>query len=231
MLKLIKLEFKKIGLGRLLKSDLIAALVSLGVFMFICFVTRSEGEFPFKNFNDIVMGTDSMVRPIYMIFAAVLINRLIIEEYKNKTISVMFMYPISRKKIFISKLIIIFLFTFFSVIIVDILITSVFYLVNSLTVFVPVSLQADNIVKGTVQILVNAITCAGLSLIPMYFGMRKKSLTSTIVSSIIMVSIVGSNIDGTFTLYSIIAIPVTLAVIGITIAYLAIRNIEHVDIA
>lgn len=37
------------------------------------------------------------VRSVYIVFAAVLIAKLVIGEYRNKTITVMFTYPISRK--------------------------------------------------------------------------------------------------------------------------------------
>jgi len=41
---------------------------------------------------------------------------------------------------------------------------------------------------------------------------------------------VTSSNTGNFTLNDIIIIPITLAIVGLSIAYLAIRNIEKVDI-
>ncbi len=61
------------------------------------------------------------------------------------------------------------------------------------------------------------------------FGMRKKSVSATIVASVLVATLLSSNTNG-FSLSSIIAIPLSFAVIGVIIAYLSIRNIEHTDI-
>ena len=61
-----------------------------------------------------------------MIFASTLIAKLIIGEYKFKTITLAFMYPISRKKLMVAKLAIVMLFTFSMIIISNALITTIF---------------------------------------------------------------------------------------------------------
>ena len=76
---------------------------------------------------------------------------------------------------------------------------------------------------------INALASSGMGLIPLYFGMRKKSVPATIVSAILIVSIVCSN-NGGYSLSNIIAIPIALSIVGVFIAYLSIRNIEHVDV-
>lgn len=43
----------------------------------------------------LLLGT--FVRSVFIVFAGVLIAKLIIGEYKNRTITVMFTYPVSRK--------------------------------------------------------------------------------------------------------------------------------------
>ena len=68
-----------------------------------------------------------------------------------------------------------------------------------------------------------------MSLIPLFFGMRKYSVPATIISSILIVVLVCSNYNG-LSLNDIIVIPISLACIGLFIAYLSIRNIEKVDV-
>ena len=75
----------------------------------------------------------------------------------------------------------------------------------------------------------NAIAASGMALIPLYFGMRKYSISTTIISSILIVLLVSSD-NGGFSLNDIIVIPISLAFIGISVAYFAIRNIEKVDL-
>ncbi|MDI3410257.1 ABC transporter permease subunit [Bacillus sonorensis] len=50
----------------------------------------------------LLLGT--FVRSVFIVFAGVLIAKLIIGEYKNRTITVMFTYPVSRKKLMAAKL-------------------------------------------------------------------------------------------------------------------------------
>lgn len=59
--------------------------------------------------------------------------------------------------------------------------------------------------------------------------MKKYSTSTTIISSILIVMLV-SSINGGFSLNDIIVIPLSLAVIGISVAYFAVRNIENVDL-
>ncbi len=75
----------------------------------------------------------------------------------------------------------------------------------------------------------NAISTAGISLIPLLFGMNRKSAPTTIVSSILIASILNST-NGDFTLFSIIAVPLSLGLFGIFIGYYSIRNIEKKDL-
>ncbi|UED80543.1 hypothetical protein FH508_0001205 [Lysinibacillus sp. CD3-6] len=79
------------------------------------------------------------------------------------------------------------------------------------------------------SVLMNAVAASSMALIPLYFGMKKYSVPTTILSSLLIVMVVSTN-TGAFSLNDIIVIPITLAIIGIVIAYLAIRNIEKVDV-
>ncbi len=139
------------------------------------------------------------------------------------------MYPISRKKLMVAKLAIIMLFTFSMIIISNALITAIFCVVSDRYELIPDVLSSSLIIQHIPSVLMNAIAASGIALIPLYFGMRKYSIPTTIISSIIIVSVTSSN-SGNFTLNDIIIIPITLAIVGLGIAYLAIRNIEKVDV-
>jgi hypothetical protein len=77
--------------------------------------------------------------------------------------------------------------------------------------------------------ILSAIACAGTSLVPLYFGMRKKSVPATIVAAILLVSFTNSS-SNTSSLVFTIAIPIVLTLVGGFIAYLSIRNVEKADI-
>ncbi len=139
------------------------------------------------------------------------------------------MYPISRKKLMVAKLAIVMLFTFSMIIISNALITTIFCVISDQYELIPDVLSSSLIIQHIPSVLMNAIAASGIALIPLYFGMRKYSIPTTIISSIIIVSVTSSN-SGNFTLNDIIIIPITLAIVGLGIAYLAIRNVEKVDV-
>ena len=91
----------------------------------ILFISKVEGS-GLENYEVALSVIDSFVRAVFIIFASTLIAKLIIGEYKFKTITLAFMYPISRKKLMVAKLAIVMLFTFSMIIISNALITTIF---------------------------------------------------------------------------------------------------------
>ncbi|MGV2644578.1 ABC transporter permease subunit, partial [Clostridium perfringens] len=53
-----------------------------------------------------------LCRAVFIVFASVLLSRFIIEEYKNKTISLLFTYPVERKKLIMAKMLLALALTF-----------------------------------------------------------------------------------------------------------------------
>ncbi len=229
MLNLMRLEMKKYHLGSYVKGAIIANFIILGFLFLMVGISKVEGDQDLENYQVALSVIESMIRVVFSIFASTLIAKLIIGEYKFKTITLAFMYPISRKKLIVAKLAIVMLFTFSTIIISNAFITTAFCVISDKFDLIPNVLSSSLILQHIPSVLMNAIAASGIALIPLYFGMRKYSIPATIISSIIIVSLTSSN-TGNFTLNDIIFIPITLAIVGLGIAYLAIRNIEKVDV-
>lgn len=227
MLNLIKLEIKKFKLGGIIKGFLIATLCITAV---ICLpvLTPKSTDKPYNDFGDIVMMIDTFVRVVFIIYGSAMISKLVISEFKNKTINLMFMYPINRKKIVASKLIIVSMFTFMSIIIGNIIVALSMFLLNKYINFVSVA-TSQVICRNIIPILLNAVASSGIVLIPLLFGMWKKTTTSTIVSGVILTSLICSNGNG-ISLSQILPATLSIGGIGVLIAYLTIKNIENVDV-
>ena len=230
MLKLIKLEIKKFKLNRYVKSVMIANLIMLVILLMGVYSLKfSNKETIFRNYGDVFLYTGTMVRATFSIFAAGLISRLIIGEYKSKTINIMFSYPINRKKIMVSKLAIVVIFAFTTMILSNIFLVFSIYFLNIFVDFIQAPLTQDILVKNLINNAVYSAIFAFVSLIPVYVGMRKKSGAATIITSIILVSLLNNGSNGN-TLSSIIIIPISIAIIGVVVAYLSIRDIDKVDV-
>lgn len=229
LLKLISLEIKKYKLFNYWSGVLIANICIILLMGMIFVLETMESNVPFEDFDAFMMMSDILVRATFLIFSSVIMVKIIINEFKNKVVSIMFTYPISKKKILFSKLFIIVVFTFTTIMFSSLLIVVGLYLLNPLFHIVPETISVEYVLAYVKTSFFTALTAAGLSLIPLFFGIRKKSPSATIISAVILVSLTGTNVDD-FSVYQLIAIPISLGIVGIIIGYLTVRNIERIDI-
>ncbi|MGH0593216.1 ABC transporter permease [Bacillus pretiosus] len=229
MLHLMKLELKKFKIGWYVRGAIIANIAILALMIFTSIVAQVEGDPEIRDPQMMLLTASTLVRATFIIFGSVLIARLIISEYKNKTILLMFSYPINRRKMMSSKLAIIAIVTFITVILSNILVVGVFFGIDSYFSILPNSFTIDQLTQEGINLVPLAIATAGISLIPLYFGMRKRSVPTTIVSSLIVVSIAINNTP-MFSTATFLPLQLALAAIGVAIAYYGIKNIEKEDI-
>ncbi|EMY5505625.1 ABC transporter permease [Bacillus sp. FSL L8-0642] len=228
MLRLMKLELKKFKLGWYVKGAVIANIAILALMTFTSIVAQVEGDPEIRDPQMILLMASTLVRATFIIFGSVLIARLIISEYKNKTILLMFSYPINRRKMMSSKLAITATLTFLTVILSNILVVGVFFGIDSYFSILPNPFTVDQLTQEGIKLVPLAIATAGMSLIPLYFGMRKRSVPTTIVSSLIVVSIAMNST--TFSVATFLPLQLALAAIGVVIACYGIKNIAKEDI-
>ncbi|HDR6318817.1 TPA: ABC transporter permease [Bacillus thuringiensis] len=228
MLRLMKLEMKKFKLGWYVRGAIIANIAILALLIFTSIVSQIEGDPEMRDPQMVLLMASTLVRATFIIFGSVLIARLIIGEYKNKTILLMFSYPINRKKMMVSKLVITATLTFITVILSNILVVGVFFGIDSYFSILPNSFTVDQLKQEGINLVPLAVATAGISLIPLYFGMRKRSVPTTIVSSLIVVSIAMNST--TFSVATFLPLQLALAAIGVAIAYYGIKNIEREDV-
>lgn len=234
MLKLIKLEFKKDNFKSMVRGAVILTIclvLLMALFGIIGEMVEDE-EIIFENAAMVVSLADMLVRASYIIFAGVLVAKVIISEFQNGTIRNLFVYPISRKKILTSKLVLVFMFTFIWYIITTAVILICMIILNQFIRIVPDALSIGLILKSTPTIVTGALFTSGIGLISLFFGLKRKSQIATIVSSVCIACILTQNFGGNIddNLFSIIAIPIVLCLLGIGVAVYSFRNINKVDI-
>lgn len=223
MLNLIKLEMQKYKLKGTILGGVIAILIFMGSLIAVNY------DEPLKSYKEAYLLTNS-ASFIFIIFASVLLSQFIINEYKNKTVTVLFMYPLSRKKLLTAKLSIVVLFTFVFSLLSRIVIFTGFYIFNQFAQIVDEELTNSMLVNYGAGFLSGAVMTSCISLVPLYFGMRKCSASATIVSAVILMAVLNIGSGTEFTLNSIVYIPAALAVTGVLVALLTLRNVEGKDV-
>ncbi|ATO26667.1 hypothetical protein RA13_00220 [Bacillus atrophaeus] len=229
MWNLMRIELKKMKLGWYARGAIIANLILLGFLWMVSYVEKIEGEETMQTIDESFLIIGTLVRGVFIIFGAVLIARLVISEFKNKTILVLFTYPVNRKKLLASKLMIAFGLTFITILISNVFVAFAFFFLNSIYHMIPGEVTSDIISQQAVKMAVFAFGAAGTSLVPIFFGMRKYSVPATIISSVIIVMAMSST-TSEFSLSSIVYIPLSLAAVGLVFSYLAVRKVDKTDV-
>lgn len=233
MFKLIKIERDKnqiAGYG-------IKAVISMAIIFVLvagmALMSNAQDEPMFYNFADFMSLANIFIRITFVVFSGILISRLVIEEYKSKTMQLLFTYPLQRKKIIQAKLMIVLGFCFASIFISTLLIEGVTVLLNPQLHFFEAPATMTDLFATVPSILIASAMTAGLSLISLIFGMRKKSTSATITSSVIIGTLSNamvSNGSSSVSMFQFIVIPAILCLFGLAVAYLSYRRIDRIDI-
>lgn len=233
LLKLIRLEMRKHRFARNFAGAGIASIAILLFLIMIGFVDVGAEDYAYADYQTAFMIIDTFVRATFIIFAGALLSKLVISEYRNKTMNVMFTYPIQRHKIIAAKLIIVFGFTFVMIMVTDLLMGALLLTINHFYTFIPGTLSTQDALGFLLKYSMNSLSAASMALIPLFFGMRKHSVTTTMVSSILLVLVVCSGFSGNgldVSIHSLIVIPLALGAIGLWIASMSMVRLETKDV-
>ncbi|SDW19858.1 ABC transporter permease [Paenibacillus sp. CF384] len=220
--KLIKLELKKTRWRGLLLSAVVTIL------MLVLWVVGSD--IPNNDVDSYDRAFQSIMNYVgitFVIFASVLMSRMIIDEYRNKTVTILFVYPVPRNMIFAAKLVIIGVWTFLTVIIGHLVVSGALLVANSHYHYIAEPLTRDRLWEEALRIIIIAVIAAGLSLVPLFFGMLRKTMPALIISSFI-ISNSGMVVMNNDVLYQNLQSMSILALVsvgfGSLMAYLGVRR-------
>jgi ABC-type transport system involved in multi-copper enzyme maturation permease subunit len=218
MSKLIKIEMNKFNTGLHLKLLVVINIVILALATSILII---EG-----TYIDNVTIVSTLVMCTFVIWGSISIAKSIIEEFKSKTITLLFTYPIDRKKLIISKLVFITLTMSASIFITQLFINMSLLLIDNFITQIEYTLSLQDI-----GILITiSLTSIMLSGIALFIGMIKKSVIATIVASLIIISMLGSNFGETGNFVMILPLSITMGFIGIILAWISIKDINKKDL-
>lgn len=230
----MKLEYQKHRLSRYFKTIIICILSIFIAVALMAWGSRNESETMFPNFDEFMFLSNILIRIVFMIFSGVLLSRLVIGEYQNKTMQLLFTYPLKRKKIMQAKLTIVFLFCFFSIFLATLVVGLLAFIVSPYIYLVDETIYITNIMSTIPSAILSALMMAGVCLIPLFFGMRKKSTSSTVTWAVLVGFLINgtvSNGEASVNLYQFIAIPISFCLLGLFVAYITYRNVDKTDLA
>lgn len=153
MFKLIKIEWEKNNMAGYAIRAMVCLVVIFGLVAGMALISIAQDEPMFTNFTDFMSLANIFIRITFVVFSGILISRLVIEEYKSKTMQLLFTYPLQRKQIMQAKLAIVFGFCFVSVVVSTIIVEGLIVLLNPQLHFFEVSVSMADLFATIPSIL------------------------------------------------------------------------------
>ena len=226
MRKLIALELKRNRIRPYHIATLICGLTMLGfqyLMAAIPYMDPTEPDAELFSQYPFLMGITCLVcMAIFSILSAVMASRFVVEEYSRKRAILLLSYPISRKKVLCAKLVLVFAYTVGAMLLCGAVIQAVFFLTESLFPLCSDQLTINMFLQSLGFLLSCSILAGLLGVVSLWFGFRKKSVSMTIVASVVLAALVCQVIAA-----ALAFLPMMGAALGVTgiLAALAIKNL------
>ena len=234
MLKLIKLEWKKNNIGKYIRNAVILAAI-LCLFMFALAYLGIAND-PDTGVPDAAPGNGTISSPIelftsmsFLVFTSVMLSSFIVSAYKDKTMTLMFSYPVKRQKILISQMLSVWIFCFIALVLTKLLLYGCILLGSQ---FMVSSFPIDYNMASLgfyVQLIVKSISIVTMSFIALFIGLAMKSSKATIISSFLLIILTQANI-GELTMANNAVFPFILTIISLIFAFLSVFGVEKKDL-
>lgn len=233
MMKLIRLEWKKNQIGKYIRNAVIvAALLCVFIFAlaFLGIANDPDGTLDATPGADTISSSIELFTSMtFLIFTSVMLASFIVSAYKNKTMNLMFSYPIKRQKILASQMAAVWIFNFAALVLTKILIYGCVYfgakfMKSSFTIDVDMTSLALYI-----QILLKSFVIVSMSFIALFVGMALESSKATIITAFLLIFLTQANV-GDFSMAGNAEFPVVLTAVSFGFAGLSICNAETKDL-
>jgi hypothetical protein len=222
MFKLIGLEWKKLN-KVLVLSELFFYVIIL-LFLPTFFIQKVLPVFGASY--EAAIELNGFIQMGYVLFGGSLINHIYIEEFKNKTLSLAYSYPISRQKLFTAKVLFIAISVFTATFISFILSGLTTYLLDQAFQTIQGEPTAADLMTFVETMLTRSIMVTFISFIPLfYFGVWKKAVVPAIMCSLISMQLPNFssfiNVDPD-------VVVVVLSILGAVSVFLTIKTAHSV---
>lgn len=227
MLNLMKLEIKKYKLRGYVG---ILFIIIAGLCLFTTIAIYGTKQDHTNSIWPIYRLVNAGILETMAIYSSVLMAKVTIEEYSKRTILIMFTYPINRKKIIVSKLLLVSLYTMISVVIANIFCFAYLLVFDNMTNEIQGSVWNFNSLNFLLYVLIGVIGSGIFSLLPFSIGLIRKSIPATIVSSFGVIFIMQTIISQTSSIqeYGVATVLVCLIIVLFTV-FISTKKVDSLD--
>ena len=193
MKTLIRLELKKNKLNTYIMGGIIITIIMLGflfLFAYAPLIEPNDKDMEiFSGYNNLIplFGVFSMA--VFCVMSSVMYSKFVIEDYSGKRTILLFSYPVSRKKIILSKLGVVSGFSVISMIACNLIVFLTFGIIENFIHLVGKDFTLSIMLKVVENTLIMSLIAASIGVAAVGIGFIKKSIPTTIVSAVLIASL------------------------------------------
>lgn len=228
MLKLIRLEWKKNKIGKyIFKAAIMTVILSL---LIVAMAGELEATETVQAYGTSMINAsvDLFTNMAYIILTGVMLSTFIVGAYEKRMMHLMFSYPISRKKILLSEIFAVWIFSFTAM-----AVSKVFIYLMLLAAKPFLGISAVGIQFGALSfwmnILIGSAAMVSISYIALPVGLLMKSSKAVIVAAVIIMLLTQGNI-GKATLVNNIPFYGILVFLAVWAVFLSLHRVEIRDL-
>lgn len=165
----------------------------------------------------------------FLIFTSVMLASFIVSAYKNKTMNLMFTYPVKRQKILASQMTAVWSFNFAALVLSKLVIYLCIFMGSK---YMRSSFAIDfdmGSLSFYIQLILKSFVTVSMSFIALFAGMAVKSSKAAIITSFFLIFLTQANV-GDFTMADNAVFPLVLTAVSFGFAVLSIFNVENKDV-
>lgn len=235
MRTLIKLELRKTNFRTYLVSTLIITVTMLGFLYLFAYAPQMEPTdtdmLIFSGYRNLIPLFEVLNMAVFGVLAAIMSSKLIIEEYSGKKTILLFSYPISRKKIVLSKICVVSIFTILSMVVSNLIIFGLFGISERFVQLVNEEFTASLMIHAVQTIGVMSLTAASIGIIAVGIGFIKKSVPATIVSAVLIASLLCNVVVNATSSMGILSLfAVFMLAVGVLSSLLLMRTVVKMEV-
>lgn len=234
MKTLIKLELKRNNIRTYVISSFIIAITMLGflyLFAYIPVLEPNDTDMAiYFSYSNIIPLFEVLNMTAFCVLAAVMYSKFVIEDYSGKRPILLFSYPVSRKKVILSKLSVVGIFIIISMVISNLTIFLIFAITERNIHLVAQEFTFSIMLEVVGITLFMSLIAVSIGIIAVGIGFIKKSVATTIISAVLIASLM-CNIVANTTLNKTIMciIGMLLLLVGIVFLLMMIKKVDIME--
>lgn len=236
MKKLLLLELKKINIQTYLTASLIISLVMISLLYLFAYAPRLDPSdadlLLFSGYSNITILFGILNMAVFGSLAAVIYSKILIEEYSGKQLILLFSYPVNRGKIIVAKLGVVSLFIFVYMMLSNLVILTLFAGTEFVFPIVEETMSISFIPDALFYVGIMSLVAVSIGILAVGIGFVKKSVPTTILSSVLIASLLSNVLLGTgLKIQGMLFLAVLLVSAAGVVSVLMIRNVKKLEIA